>query len=81
MFAVVGLPIVVIFITCGRVGRGIEVHMTLAATGGEGVIAFDVPAAVSPVVVLILKLHPPNLIDLLIDELFVAGTAVFRCLV
>ena len=40
-----------------------------------------VPVTGLPVVVLVLKLYPADAVHLLVDELLVAGCAVFRCFV
>src|SRR5215472_16328034 len=51
--------------------------MTLAALHSCARIALVIPVARGPVVVLILQLHPPHAIYFLIDELLMAGRAVF----
>ena len=55
--------------------------MALAALYRAGRVAFVIPVARFPVVVLILELHPADAVDLLVDKLFVAGRAVFGRLV
>ena len=54
--------------------------MALTTFNGFARIARVVPTALAPVVVLILKLNPPNLINLLIDKLFMTPSAKLRAL-
>src|SRR5665213_2871197 len=64
-----------------RIVRPLQRHMTLAALNGGLSIAFVVPVAGSPVIILILQLHPANPVYLLVDELFVACRAILGRLV
>ncbi len=73
---VVVASVVVLGVSRGRVVGGDEGHVALAALDGLRGLSRVVPAAVLPVVVLVLELNPADLVHLLVDELLVAGGAV-----
>lgn len=80
MFAVAGIAIVVGGVAGRRIVRIHKRHVAFAAFDGPLRVAFLVPVAGGPVVVLILQLDPADAIDLLIDELLVARRAIFGLL-
>ena len=55
-------------------------HVAFAALDGFVRVAFVVPMAGRPVVVLVLQLNPAHPVHLLIDKLLVASRAIFRLL-
>ena len=72
--------VVVEVVAAGGVERGLQRHMALAALDRLLGLARVVPPALAPVVVLVLELHPAHVVDLLVDELLVAGPAELRAL-
>src|ERR1043166_2284713 len=80
VFAVVRIAIVIALIPCGGIARIDQRHVALAAFDGFARVALVVPMARGPIVVLVLQLDPTDAIDLLIDELLVAGRAIFGLL-
>src|SRR5215831_9209046 len=80
MFVVIRTTIVVAVITRGRIGRIHQRHVAFPALDGLVGIAFVVPVAGSPIIVLVLELYPADAVDFLIDELLVARRAVLRLL-
>src|SRR5450830_232578 len=71
-------PVVVGRVAGGGLGPVEERHVALAALHRPFRILRVVPLALPPVVVLVLELDPTEVVDLLVDELLVAGGAVLR---
>ena len=80
VLAVVRSPVVVGDITRRRVPGVDQGHVALTTLDGLGGVALGEPVAGLPVVVLILQLYPADTVDLLVDELLVAGGTVFGSL-
>ncbi len=81
VLAVVVSAVVIGGVARGRIGGILERHVTLAALDRLLGITLVIPAALAPVVVLVLELDPADLIDLFVDKLFVTGATVFGGLV
>ena len=75
MLAIACRAVVITGVPRRRIDRVHQRHVTFPAGNGLGRVAFVIPAALSPVVVLVLQLHPADLIDFFVDELLVAGGA------
>src|SRR5690242_21765246 len=75
-FAVAWRAVVINIVARRRVLRRHQRHVALAALDGGARVAGMVPPALSPVVVLVLQLHPAHVVDFLVYELLVAGGAV-----
>src|SRR5215469_1976284 len=81
MFVIIGAAVVVQGIAGGRIAGVDQRHVTFAALNRSSRIAFMVPVASRPIVVLVLQLHPPDAVDFLINKLLVTGGTVFGFLV
>jgi hypothetical protein len=72
VFVIVWCPVVVKGITIARVVCRNKRHVTFPALNRFYRIVRHIPVTFTPVIILILELHPADAIHLLVDELLVA---------
>src|SRR6266568_4266494 len=81
VFVIIGGAVVVAGVARSRVVGVGQRHVAFATFDRGARVAFVVPVAGSPVVILVLQLYPSHAVHFLINELLVAGSAILRFLV